>query len=122
MSNTANLSPIEIAKLAAQALDSKKGKDIQGIKVLDITVVTDYFVIAGATSTTQTKALAAEVEFQLAQKGIKPFRTEGYTNADWVVLDYGSVIVHVFNGENRNFYSLDRVWADGEKIDLLEND
>ncbi len=83
---------IEIAKI----LDKKKAVDVRVLKVESLTVLTDYFVIASGTSTTQVAALADEVDFELSQRGIKPHNTEGFDSKNWVLLDYSSVIVHVF--------------------------
>lgn len=80
----------------------------------------DYFVIANGTSSTQTKALAEEVEFKMSQLGIEPNRTEGYQGATWVVLDYGDIIVHVFYKETRDHYNLERLWSDGKDIDVKQ--
>ena len=82
---------IEIAKI----LDKKKAQDVRVLKVESLTVLTDYFVIASGTSTTQVGALADEVEYELSQKGIEPYTTEGFDSKNWVLLDYSSVIVHV---------------------------
>ena len=88
---------IEIAKI----LDKKKAQDVRVLKVESLTVLTDYFVIASGTSTTQVAALADEVDFELSQKGIKPYNTEGFDSKNWVLLDYSNVIVHVFVGRRR---------------------
>lgn len=101
-----------------KALDSKRAEDIQVIGIRDLTIVADYFVIANGESNTQTKALAEEVEFKLSQLGIEPTRTEGYQGATWVVLDYGDIVVHVFYKETRDFYKLERLWSDGENVDI----
>lgn len=105
-----------ILKTAVQNLYKKKGKDIRVLKVDDITVMADYFVICSGSSNTQIKALAGEVEFQLGEIGIEPLHTEGYGSSDWVLLDYGSVIVHVFYRDTRDYYNLERLWADGTEI------
>ena len=84
---------IEIAKI----FDKKKAQDVRVLKVESLTVLTDYFVIASGTSTTQVAALADEVDFELSQKGIKPYNTEGFDSKNWVLLDYSNVIVHVFD-------------------------
>lgn len=105
---------IQIAKI----LDSKKAQDVRVLKVRDLTVLTDYFVIASGTSTTQVAALADEVEFQLSQQGVKPYNTEGYDSKNWVLLDYSSVIVHVFVPNTRTYYDLEHLWADGEPVDI----
>ena len=82
---------IEIAKI----LDKKKAQDVRVLKVESLTVLTDYFVIASGTSTTQVAALADEVDFELSQKGIKPYNTEGFDSKNWVLLDYSNVIAHL---------------------------
>jgi ribosome-associated protein len=105
---------IEIAKI----LDRKKAQDVRVLKVQDLTVLTDYFVIASGTSTTQVGALADEVDYQLSQKGIKPYATEGFDSKNWVLLDYSSVIVHVFVPNTRTYYDLEHLWADGQPVDI----
>ena len=110
----------EILKTIINTLDSKKAEDIKVIGIKDLTIIADYFVIANGTSTTQTKALADEVEFVLAQKGIRPTRTEGYSSANWILLDYSDIVVHIFYKETREFYSLERLWRDGTDVDINE--
>ena len=100
---------IEIAKI----LDKKKAQDVRVLKVDSLTVLTDYFVIASGTSTTQ-------VEYELSQSGIEPHTTEGFDSKNWVLLDYSSVIVHVFVPNTRTYYDLEHLWADGEPIDISE--
>ena len=109
-----------ILKTAVEHLYKKKGKEIRILKVDDITVMADYFVICTGTSNTQIKALAGEVEYQLGEMGIEPLHTEGYGSSDWVLLDYGSVIVHVFYRDTRDYYNLERLWADGTEIPLTD--
>ncbi len=101
-----------------KALDSKRAEDIRLIKIRDLTIVADYFVIANGTSNTHTKALADEVEYQLKAKGVPPIREEGYSGATWIILDYGDIVVHVFYKETRDFYNLEKLWSDGEDIDI----
>ena len=108
----------QMIETVIKALDSKRAEDIRLIGIKDLTIVADYFVIANGTSSTQTKALADEVEFQLKQKGIEPTRTEGYQGANWIVLDYGDIVVHVFYKETRDFYNLERLWQDAKHIDV----
>lgn len=108
----------QIIETIVKALDSKRAEDIQLIEIKDLTIVADYFVIANGTSTTQTKALADEVEFKLKQNGIEPIRVEGYQGASWIVLDYGDIIVHVFYKETRDLYKLERLWSDGRQVDI----
>ena len=107
---------IEIAKI----LDKKKAVDVRVLKVESLTVLTDYFVIASGTSATQVGALADEVEYELSQKGIEPYTTEGFDSKNWVLLDYSSVIVHVFVSNTRTYYDLEHLWADGEPMDISE--
>lgn len=102
-----------------KALDSKKGLDIKLIKVSDITSLTEYFIIAAGSSSTQVKALAEEAEFQLSQEGVEPHHIEGKSTG-WILLDYGDVVVHVLNEQARSFYDLERLWADGEQIDISD--
>ena len=109
---------LDIARLAAKALDSKKGRDIKLLKVRDLTVLADYFIIASGTSSTHVGALAGEVEHQLSEAGIKCNQVEGNRTKDWVLLDYGNLVVHVFYPEAREFYALERLWADAEPIEL----
>lgn len=110
----------EELEIVVKALDSKKAEEISALKVGDLTILANYFVIASATSTTQVKALADEVEYQMQQKGITPKSIEGVQSRDWIVLDYIDVVVHVFHKEARDFYQLERLWADGEKIDISD--
>lgn len=101
-----------------RTLDSKRGEDIRAIKISDLTILADYFVIVNGNSNTHTRTLADEVEFQLSQAGIEPQRREADTGNSWIILDYADVIVHVFYKEARNFYQLERLWADGEQVDI----
>lgn len=112
------MEPLQLAKLAAKALDSKKALDMKLLKVQDITVLADYFLIASGTSNTHVGALADEVDFQLGQAGIQPNRVEGAKGKSWILLDYGSLVVHVFYPETREFYALERLWADAEPVEL----
>lgn len=108
----------EQAVMAAKAISSKKGLDIQVIEISDISVLADYMVIATGTSSTHVKALADEVEYQLDKNGISVSHVEGYRSNSWILLDYVDVIVNVFSDEAREFYDLDRLWQDGKPIDL----
>lgn len=108
----------EVAERAVRALDSKKGRDIRVIEIGSISTLADYFVLATGTSSTQVRALADEVEFQLQQAQVQAGHTEGYRGNSWVLLDYGSVVVHVFTPQARDFYDLDRLWKDGSELDI----
>ncbi|MBO4876516.1 MAG: ribosome silencing factor [Ruminococcus sp.] len=112
------MSEKEKLEIIIKALDSKKGENIQAIKVADLTILADFFVIVNGTSNTHVRALADEVEFQLSQKGIEPERRESDTGNTWIVLDYGDIIVHIFYKETREFYKLEGLWADGETMDI----
>ena len=106
------------AVMAAKAISSKKGLDIQVIEIGDISVLADYMVIATGTSSTHVKALADEVEYKLDEAGISVSHIEGYRSNSWILLDYVDVIVNVFSDEAREFYDLDRLWQDGKPVDL----
>ena len=112
------MTSLETAKMAVKALDSKKALDIKVIKIQDISAIADYFVIATGTSSTHVKALADEVEAQLDEAGISVSHVEGYRSNSWILLDYVDVVVHVFSDEAREYYDLDRLWQDGEIIDI----
>ena len=112
------MTSLETAKMAVLALDSKKALDIKVIKIQDISAIADYFVIATGTSSTHVKALADEVEAQLDEAGISVSHVEGYRSNSWILLDYVDVVVHVFSDEAREYYDLERLWQDGEIIDI----
>lgn len=107
----------EIAKKACAYLDEKKAIDIKVIDISKISVIADYFIIAGGGNIRQVKSLADNVEEKLAKEGIFPKSTEGYQNANWILMDYTDVIIHIFNQEDRLFYDLERIWAEGVSID-----
>ena len=108
---------LDILKIAARALDSKKAIDLEAIKIGDLTIITDFFLLATATSSTHVRALADEVEEMLSRAGVEPNHIEGKATG-WILLDYGSVVVHVFDRKSREFYQLERLWNDGENYDL----
>lgn len=112
------MTSLETAKMAVKALNSKKALDIKVIKIQDISAIADYFVIATGTSSTHVKALADEVEAQLDEAGISVSHVEGYRSNSWILLDYVDVVVHVFSDEAREYYDLERLWQDGEIIDI----
>lgn len=108
---------LALAKKAAEILDNKKADQINVIKIEEISSLADYFVIASGTSSTHVRSLSDELEEKLKAEGVSPARVEGYRSNSWVLLDYGSVVIHVFTQEARDFYDLDRLWADGIKVD-----
>ena len=109
---------LDIAKIAAAALDDKKGVDVKTLAVSDKTVLADYFVIATGTASTHVKALADEVEFKLKEAGYPCGHIEGH--GEWVLLDYHSVIVHVFTKNAREFYKLEKLWDGADTIEAEE--
>lgn len=108
----------ELIATAVKTLDSKKAEDIRVIKIGDLTILADYFIIADGTSSTQTKALADEVEFRLKQQGREPKQAQGNNGSNWIILDYSDVVIHIFYKETRDFYNLERLWSDGEDVDI----
>ena len=113
----------EMARLAYEALDEKKGEDIRVIEIKDISIIADYFVIANGTNASQVDALVDSVREKLGRAGIEPQRIEGIRTASWILMDYGDVVVHVFSRDDRLFYNLERIWRDGKTIskDQLED-
>lgn len=109
----------EILKIAANALNEKKARQLNAVKVSDLTVLADYFLMCTATSSTHVRALADEIEEKLSENGVQPHHIEGKATG-WIVLDYGTVIIHIFDRSQREFYDLDKMWSDGEQIDLSE--
>ena len=106
-----------IFKIAANALNNKKARQLKVLKIDDLTTLADYFVIATATSSTHVRALADEVEDKLKEQSVEPHHIEGKSTG-WIALDYVSVIVHVFTPQEREFYNLDSIWSDATEIDL----
>lgn len=110
-----------VAAYAVKQLDKHLAKNIHMIDVEGITSICDCFVIAHGNSSTQVRALADYVEKDLKEHhGIDPLRVEGYQSTGWVLIDYGDVIVHIFNEEMRGFYDLERLWKDGTDVDIAE--
>ena len=114
------MEPFEAAKLAVRALDAKQGGDIRLLKTEELTVLADYFVICTANSTTHVRTLYDEVDKQLSLAGLPPIRREGYRNSSWLLLDFGCLIVHIFQKETREFYNLERLWSDARELDVNE--
>jgi len=112
MTLTTKEKAIKIAAL----LDNKKANDIKILEVKELTIITDYFVICSADSTTQVKALTEHLEETMNLEGFKLFGIEGVSNARWILMDYGDVIVHIFLEETRRYYDLERLWLDAPRI------
>ena len=108
----------EQVKIVAAAAEDKKASDVTVLKLIGVTTFTDYFVICSANSSRQVQSIADEIEDSLRSKKVRPLHVEGRTNAEWVLMDYGTFIVHVFNEKSRQFYDLERLWRDAEKIDV----
>lgn len=114
------MTPKELAIAAAKALDSKKAGDLTVLETADITTLADYFVICTATSSTQVKALSDLCEETMKNLGELPHHIEGHRGGVWVLLDYSSVVIHIFMPEAREFYNLERLWNDAKPLDLSE--
>ena len=108
----------EQVKVAARAADEKKAQGVVVLKLSAITEFTDYFVICAGNSTRQTQAIADAVIEELKRFKTRPLHTEGYNNAEWILIDYGAFVVHIFTEEARNFYDLERLWRDAEKVEV----
>lgn len=108
----------EDVKAAADAADDKKAKDLAVLRLADITSFTDYFVICSGSSVRQVQAISDAVAEQLKKRGQRPMHTEGYANGEWVLMDYGTFVVHVFTEDSRRFYDLERLWRDAEKVQV----
>lgn len=110
----------EMARIAYNALSDKKGEDIKIIDITGISVLADYFIIANGNSDSQVNALVDNVEEELHKAGYPLKQREGQASGSWVLLDFGDIIVHVFDKENRLFYDLERIWKDGKDISVEE--
>ena len=107
----------KMAGIAIQALEDKKAEEIRVIDISQVSVLADYFIIANGTNISQIQALADEVEEKLGRAGYPLKQIEGYDHANWVLLDFGDIIIHIFDKENRLFYDLERIWRDGKTIE-----
>ena len=110
----------EMARIACKAIDDKKGQDIKVIDIHNVSVIADYFVIASGTNSNQVQAIVDNVEEQLGRAGYEAKQIEGNRSSSWILMDYGDVIIHVFDEENRLFYDLERIWRDGKVLDMDE--
>ena len=115
----ADASPKEIAEYAVKVLDMKKARNIKLLHTEEQTVLADYFVICSGTSSTQIRSLADEVEYKLSLCGITPHHTEGANGSGgWVLIDFGSVLVHIFSRDAREFYNLEKLYAETSECDI----
>ncbi len=110
----------KMARIAYKALDEKKGEDIKVIDISGVSVVADYFIIANGNSDSQVRALVESVEEELDKAGFELKQREGYGTGSWTLLDFGDIIVHIFDKENRLFYDLERIWRDGKSVNAEE--
>ena len=108
----------ELAVLLARTLDSKKGGDLKVLKTEGLTTLADYFVICTATSNTQVRAMSDACEEAAEKKGERVHHTEGHRGGAWLLMDFSSVVVHIFTDEARKFYDLERLWSDAEELDM----
>lgn len=110
----------KMAQIVYKALDEKKGEDIKVIEISEISIMADYFIIANGTSMPQVQAMVRNVQEKMNQSDFEVKRVEGNRNSTWVLLDYGDVVVHVFDREDRLFYDLERIWSDGKLVSIEE--
>lgn len=114
------MNSLEMTKLAITALEDKKAEDIRVIDISGVSVLADYFIIAGGNNPSQIQALSDNVDEMLGRAGCPSKQIEGYETANWVLLDFGDIIVHIFDKENRFLYDLERIWRDGKQIDIAD--
>ena len=107
----------QMARIAVDALEEKKANDISIIDIEKISTLADYFIIASGTNKNQVQAMSDEVDEKLGRAGFEPKHIEGYNGANWILLDYGDIVIHLFDEENRLFYDLERIWTDGVKVE-----
>ncbi len=107
---------MEAAKIAQAALDDKMGQNIQVLDLRGLSNVAEFFVIASGNNVNHLRAMADEVEQKLFQAGVKMHHSEGYSGGTWILLDFGSILIHLFNKEERDFYGLEHVWSDAKTI------
>ena len=110
----------QTAKLALEALEDKKAKDIKIIDIHEVSVIADYFVIASASNQNQVQAMVDNADEMLGRAGYEAKQIEGTRNSSWVLMDYGDMIIHIFDEENRLFYDLERIWRDGKVVEKEE--
>ena len=113
------MTSLEKAKSIVKILDEKKATDLTVIETHELTVMSDYFVIASGTSNTHVRSLAEDVEFEMSKLGMEVDHIEGRATG-WILLDYGDVLVHVFQPESREYYNLERLWGDAARVDISD--
>ena len=110
--------PSDWADAVVALLDAHKAQDIKVLEVADQTIVAEYFVLCTGTSNTQVKSLAGEIEYKMGLANVDYLRMEGYNEGSWIIVDYGSVLVHIFQRETRDFYNLEKLWSDSKDVDI----
>lgn len=110
----------KMTQMAIKALEDKKATDVSVIDIRGISVIADYFIIASGSNKNQVQAMVDNVSETLGRAGFEPRQVEGYATANWILMDYNDIIVHVFSEEDRLFYDLERIWRDGKQIDIKE--
>lgn len=109
---------LELVKLAVDAMEDKKAEDIRILDISEVSMVADYFLIAGGSNRSQIQAICDNVEEKLGRAGLPAKQIEGYETANWILMDFGDLIVHIFDKENRLLYDLERLWRDGKEVNL----
>lgn len=110
----------EIARIACESMEDKKAQDIKIINIEKVSSLADYFIVASGMNRNQVQAMADNVNEMLGKAGVEPKQLEGYQNANWILMDYRDVVIHIFDEENRLFYDLERIWRDGEIVEREE--
>ena len=110
----------QTAKLALEALEDKKAMDVRILDITHVSTLADYFMIASGSNRNQVQAMADEAQEKLYKAGYEAKQVEGYQTANWILMDYQDIIVHIFDEENRLFYDLERIWRDGKEVDVEE--
>ncbi|KUO51545.1 MAG: hypothetical protein APF76_12875 [Desulfitibacter sp. BRH_c19] len=109
---------LDLAQVVAKAALDKKARDVVILKMDDVTIITDYFVLCTATNRTQAQAIAGNIEHEMKDRDLKVLSREGLREATWILLDYGSVVIHIFQEDMRRFYDLETLWGDATKIEV----
>ncbi len=110
--------PLELAETCIKILDGRHARNMKLLRVDEKTIIADYFIICSGNSNTQIRALANELDFKLSPLGLIPLHSDGLPEATWVVLDYGSVMIHIFNSETREFYNLEKLWENADEVNI----
>lgn len=118
MSENKRIEAIDAVKEIINALEDKKAEDIKTLDISNVSIMADYFIIASGTNRNQLQALCDNVSEKLHKSGYDVKQIEGYDTANWILMDYGDIIVHIFDKENRLFYDLERIWSDGKEVIL----